>query len=532
MATLLALSLLWPLCLTALTGLGYDIRWRHLWWTGALPAGLLALSSGAELDLPWLLVGMRFSADPLARAFLFLAAVVWTVAGWQLRRYPGGPGFRLCYGLTLLGNLGALTAYNGVAFYVCFSLMALAAYGLLRTHPGARQGARWYLAMALVGELALLCAVLLLGEAAEDFASLPRALANHVHRDLIIALVYLSFAIKVGNLPLHFWLPLAYGGGHPLAALLFGGIITNLGIFGWMRFLPLGELHSETWSHWFLFMGVATALGCALLGACQQRPRTILGYSSASQMGLATVLIGVAMGRPDHWVYLQWIMVVFSLHHGLIKAGLILQTTQGWRSYWQYSILAVGALALAGLPPTSGWLAKHLLKESIALTQPPWSLVLEVALPLSSVTTALMMIQFLRRSQAIPAATSTAWIGLLASSIGVWLLAASWLPEQTMATLTLKSLGQGLEPLLISALLVVGGFTMGWGWHLPAGDLWFLLFRLRPPTWRVPMAAATGSPEPPPLWRWLALAERRLRRTQIAGLLLLSLLAFLVHVMW
>ena len=260
----------------------------------------------------------------------------------------------------------------------------------------------------------------------------------------------------------------------------------------------------------------------------QHRSRSILGYSSASQMGLATLLIGVGLARPDQWHWLQWVVVVFSFHHGLIKTGLVLATLRGWQHGWQLAVLALGALALAGLPPTSGWLAKHLLKESALLAAEPWQPWWDILLPLTSLTTGLMMIQFLRRCPRARGGQARAWIGLLLASLAVWLAGFYLLPELTRATLSGKSLAQALQPLLITALLVAGGRVLGLGLRLPEGDLLYILSRIRPPGWRSLSARTHTGAMPAPLWPWLALLERRLRRTQVAGLLLLSLLAALV----
>lgn len=526
MGTMLVLSLLWPLVLGLLSSL--DPRRDRWWWIAPLPAALLALFPGTTLELPWLLVGMRFEVDALGSAFLLLSAVVWGIAGWELPHYRVGNGFRLCFGLTLSANLGVLVAYDGLSFYTCFSLMAVAAYALLRNHPGARRGARWYLILALLGELALLCAILLLGKHGGDFRSLGQVLVNHPQRHLVVALVYLTFAIKVGNVPLHIWLPPAYGTGHPLAVLVFGGVITNLGVFGWMRFLGLGHWSSGIWSNWFLTVGLISTGYCALLGACQHRPRSILGYSSASQMGLATLVIGLGLGRPDQWYWLQWVVVIFSLHHGLIKTGLIVASLRGWHGPWQWLLLILGALALAGLPPTSGWLAKHLLKVSTLTASPPWKPWLGTLLALSSFTTGLMMVQFLRRLPGTTRQPAGLWIGLLLASFSVWLVALRLLPEATTATLSAKTLGEALPPLLATATLVAVGMVLGLGLHLPEGDLLYILSRIRLPGWRrAPIHTATTT-APAPIWRWLGLTERRLRRTQIAGILLLGLLATLV----
>lgn len=527
MAIFLGLSLLLPLVLSLAAWSGRYPGLGQWWWLAPLPMGMTALLPAGELNLPWLVVGMHFHLDTLARSFSLLSVVIWSVAGWQLRRYSPDPQLQGYFGLTLAGNLGVISAADMVSFYTCFSLMALAAYGMLRPFPGAQRGARWYLALAIVGELALLGGIFLVAPGGVLFSDIATTLANHPQQSLVVGLFYLAFAIKVGNVPLHSWLPLAYGSGHPVTTLVFGGVITNLGILGWCRFLAPGDWSSVEWGSWFIAVGLFSALYCAVMGSFQRRPRTLLGYSSASQMGLATALVGIALTQPTEWPWLQWVLVIFSLHHGVIKAGLMLAARQGLPQGVYWLLLSMGALALAGLPPTGGWLVKHLMKTAAGVAPHPWSGELTTLLTISSITSGLLMLRFLRtltRSSQPMDATSAR---LLILSLLIWPLGFSQLPALTPSVLTGKSIIQALMPLLLATLLVATLRLLALKLRVGEGDIALPLGRIRLPHgrggWLLKPQHGT-----PPLWRWLALGERRLRRTQIAGLLLLGLLGALV----
>eukprot|EP01035_Chromulina_nebulosa_P057631 gene57631-78962_t len=117
----------------------------------------------------------------------------------------------------MAGNLGLVLAQDAASFYVFFALMSFASYGLVvhsRT-PEALHAGRVYLALVVLGELALFAAIALAWQAAGslNFADIGPALAVSPWRDAVIGLTLVGFGIKVGALPLHVWLPLA----HPVA---------------------------------------------------------------------------------------------------------------------------------------------------------------------------------------------------------------------------------------------------------------------------------------------------------------------------
>src|SRR5690606_1078662 len=179
------------------------------------------------------------------------------------------PGF---WYATLAGNLGVCIAADVVTFYALFSLLSLAAYGLV-VHDGttrAFRAGRVYLVLAVIGEMGLVFGLMLAAQAAGglEIDAARAALANAPQRDLTIALLVVGFGVKAGLVPLHVWLPLAHPIAPTPASAVLSGAIVKAGILGLMRFLPLEAILLD-WGHVLAFAGLVTAYYGVLIGLTQ-----------------------------------------------------------------------------------------------------------------------------------------------------------------------------------------------------------------------------------------------------------------------
>lgn len=345
-----------------------------------LPALVLALATepGWHLELPWLLNGGLWAMDELRRLFLLLTAVLWTVAGIYAAGYLGAHHLqRFCvfWGLTLAGNIGLTVAVDAGSFYSFFALMTFAGYGLV-VHEGTAEASyagRVYLVMAVLGEMAILAGLLLASAAADSqmLSDLPAAIAESPRRDLMMALLVAGFGVKAGLPLLHFWLPLAHPVAPTPASAVLSGAMIKAGLLGWLVTLPFGDIALPGWGIMMLGAGAVGSIGAAVLGVCQQRPKAVLAYSSISQMGLMVLMVGAAMADPERAPVLFSVIALYALHHGLAKGSLFLSAGMSLpagriRRAAVWLLIALPGLSLAGLPFTSGALAKLAMKEGLA----------------------------------------------------------------------------------------------------------------------------------------------------------------------
>jgi formate hydrogenlyase subunit 3/multisubunit Na+/H+ antiporter MnhD subunit len=529
----------------------------------------------APLELEWLLLGTRLGLDATSEPFLLLTVLVWGAAGLYARGYLAGDERRVRYAvfhlLTLAGNLGAVLALDVASFYLGFALMSFAAFGIV-VHAGtrlARRAGRVYIAMAVAGEALLVIAFLLAADAAGglDIDLMPSAVAGAPSRDLIIGLLLAGFGIKVGALPLHVWLPLA----HPVAptpgSAILSGCLIKIGLLGWMRFLPLGEASLPAWGALLVVLGLVAAFVGVLIGITERDPKVVLAYSSISQMGIINVAVGVGLADAAAWAIAGPAALLYALHHGVAKGSLFLGVgvAESWRGgLARIAVpagLVLGALALAGAPLTSGAAAKLVIKDTGSLAPGALGGWLDLLLPLTAVTTTLLMARFGWTIRALRTRADLESTHQGARLAGPWLLAvsaaaaATWVAAGIMegmpsveAAVSVPALWDGTWPVAIGASVAIGAGIAARRLRIAVpvvapGDLLIVLERavraahLRPPHLPDPHdpVATLGS-------RWyglfaddgargrLARLESTITRWEVAALAAVALLGVLVLV--
>jgi hydrogenase-4 component B len=407
--------------------------WRGAGWlTLFAPLPALAAAAlvplGSTVSLPWLLLGVELGLDETGRLFLLFSALLWLAASLYAaggsQEEAGGAGrFRLFFLLAMAGNLGLIVARDMVSFYLGFTLMGLAAYGLV-VQPGsqrARRAARRYLVWTIAGELVLFVALVLL--AAQHGGNLAfSALASAPPGGWVVLLIVIGFGIKLALPGLHFWLPPAYAVTPAPAVAVLGGVMIKAGLLGWIRFLPPGDAALTGWGQALIAIGVTGIFFGALLGLMQSRARLVLGYSSISKMGVLTTGMGAALAWPADAPVLIGALALYAAHHALVKGALFLGlglAERGGVRPWLLGGLGVLALALAGAPLTSGALAKSSLTAGLPAGGAHH---LVTVLAASAFVSTLLMARFLLlvwKGRAVtfapyPPEAVTAWLLLLA----------------------------------------------------------------------------------------------------------------------
>ncbi|MDP2431662.1 MAG: proton-conducting transporter membrane subunit [Pseudomonadota bacterium] len=491
MSLLLLLVLLLPLLLIALVLYPASRRvglalapWAAL--PGLLFAGLAP--AAYVLDLPWLLLGSRFGLDETGRLFLAFTALLWLVAGFYARAWlandPRRHVFTGFFLATLAGNLGVCLALDAASFYFAFALMTFAAYGLVAhvADARARRAGRVYLAMALLGEAMLLVGLLLSVDAAQSHFLAGMARTSGDTPLLAYVLLALGFGVKAGVPLLHMWLPLAYPAAPAPASAVLAGAMIKAGLLGWLRFLPLGEVALPELGTAMLGVGVGAAFFGVAVGLLQRDAKTVLAYSSVSQMGFLTLAVGAGLLAPQAWPSLLPAIGFYALHHALAKGALFLGEGVARRRGCDALVwagLALPALALAGAPLSSGALAKAQLLAALSGLPAPWPGVLAWALALAAVGTALLMLRFLwllRRGRGGGAGLLLPWLVLPAAISLLWLAADAGAVAHGLSA-------PGLWSAAWPLLLAVGLARLFWRrggklWAIPPGDVLLWLERL------------------------------------------------------
>ncbi len=417
----------------------------------SLPAIGLGLVEVSGITLDWFILGTHFSLDTPRRIILLLTGILWASSGLfsgsYLKDDKRRGTFNFYFGAAMAGNFGLLIAADAAAFYTFFALMTFASYGLVihSQTPAARKAAKMYLVMAIIGELFIISALFLAVQSAGStlFVDISPALANAANGPFIFLLGLIGFGVKVGAIPLYFWLPLAHPAAPVPASAVLSGAMIKAGLVGWMHLAPVGLVAWPSLGLMMVSLGFMSALGAVIIGLLQVDPKTNLAYSSISQMGLMTAFLGLGLYEGIPTSLLLPAIALYAFNHGTAKALLFLGTALPTRvgGYWRILMwlgLGLAVLAIVGGPLTGGLWTKYLLKTFLGKTNLPGIDVFAYLLTLSAITTTLLLSRFLHLLRQIePPKESKAppfilpWVFLLLAG-GWWTMSPTLLPEGLM----------------------------------------------------------------------------------------------------
>lgn len=335
--------------------------------------------------------GIVLALDRLSALLLLLTALVATPALWYAVATDGdrqGRTFHPLFQFQLMGLNGAFLTGDLFNLFVFFEILLMASYSLL-LHGGGRERVRaglHYVILNLTGSALFLIAIgtlygltgaLNLAELGVRIAAAPESDAGLLRAAAGLLLVV--FGLKAAVLPLYFWLPAAYAQTSAPVAALFA-LLTKVGVYAMIRVFTLAfglEMNA-----WLLPLGLATLIAGSIGVLASQELRRLIAYSVIVSVG--TLLTGIGLdtvaGLSAALVYLA--------HTTLITAGLFLlaDLIVAQRGHAENrpapppaqprllsSLFFIGAMALAGLPPLSGFLGKALLLQAAGSTPAlPW----------------------------------------------------------------------------------------------------------------------------------------------------------------
>ncbi|OZF41999.1 proton-conducting transporter membrane subunit [Rhodococcus sp. 14-2470-1a] len=445
--------------------------------------------AAGTVSLPWLLLGTELEVDRIGRPLLLVAALLYSTAVITVhsRSFPRQHVLIAFLLACFVGNAGVFVAADVVTFYLSFSVMSIAAFGVI-VHSGsapARRAGRIYLSLTILGEMMILVALVLIAEAGGLLiADAPAAVASSGNRTVIVALVLSGFAIKAGIVPMHVWLPLAHPAAPPPASAVLSGAMVKAGLVGWLRFLPLGEVAMPAWGLALVIFALLGAFAALPVGVLQRDPKVPLAYSTIGQMGFLAVLVGVALATPELAAACILAAVVYAVHHAMAKGGLFLsvsiwKTHGGGRLKWPViGVMTLLGLAVAGAPLGSGAIAKYAAKDAIT----PASLGgfdLISLLPWVGTVSTLLVLRagylLLTGPVAAPRHADPAlWAWFLLSVGGVavtWLLAERWAPLLSVPELDAVTLWEALWPILVGVIVAAAALMLAR--RRPSGDRLF-----------------------------------------------------------
>ena len=192
-----------------------------------------------------------------------------------------------------------------------------------------------------------------------------------------VLLLLLAAAGKSAQIPLFNWLPDAMEGPTPVSALIHAATMVTAGVYLLSRMNPLLALSPD--AMWVIAgIGGATAFVAATIATSQQDIKKVLAFSTVSQIGYMVLAVGTGA-----YVAAIFLMVSHAFYKGLLflGAGSVihglhdeqdLKRMGGLRRWlpWTYGTFLVGWLAIAGVPPLSGFWSKGDVLENVWAKSP------------------------------------------------------------------------------------------------------------------------------------------------------------------
>jgi NADH:ubiquinone oxidoreductase subunit 5 (subunit L)/multisubunit Na+/H+ antiporter MnhA subunit len=193
---------------------------------------------------------------------------------------------------------------------------------------------------------------------------------------VIAAGIVVAAAAKSAQLPFSPWLFSAMAGPTPVSALLHSSTMVAAGIYLLIRLEP--DLQTVVWfGPVVTAIGLAGALGGGMVALAQRSSKQLLAASTTAQYGLMFVAVGV--GSPvaagallvAHAVYKSLLFLGAGRAIALASRDDLTAMRVGRRAPRLAALTAVGALALAGVPPLGGAWAKEQIVAA-AFGRSPW----------------------------------------------------------------------------------------------------------------------------------------------------------------
>ncbi len=270
---------------------GYQFTEQHQW------IGVLNVSYHLGLD------GMSLVLVLLTG----LVAPAALLASWKTEHDPRL--FSLLFLFLQGAALGVFLALNFFPWFICWELSLVPAFFLIKLWggPGASRAAYQFVIYTIGGSAFMLLAFAALFAAAGTFDFVELAaiaqnggLAARMSGPALTAIflgVLLGLAVKVPLFPFHTWLPAAYAEAPTGASMFLTGIMSKMGVYGFLRILwPLfpAQLHAAA------PVLIVLALGGVVLGAFAAMAQTdlkrMVAYSSVNHLSYCLLALFAVAG--------------------------------------------------------------------------------------------------------------------------------------------------------------------------------------------------------------------------------------------
>jgi NADH-quinone oxidoreductase subunit L len=192
-----------------------------------------------------------------------------------------------------------------------------------------------------------------------------------------VLLLFLAATGKSAQIPLFNWLPDAMEGPTPVSALIHAATMVTAGVYLLCRMNQVLELSPD--AMWVIAaIGGATAFVAASIACAQQDIKKVLAFSTVSQIGYMIMAVG-----SGAYIAAIFLMVCHAFYKGLLflGAGSVIHGLENEQDLkrmgalrrwlpWTFGTFLVAWLAIAGIPPFSGFWSKGDVLDNVFAKSP------------------------------------------------------------------------------------------------------------------------------------------------------------------
>lgn len=353
----------------------------NLEWINLQVPGLTG-DSGSVQDI---IINFGFKIDALSQLMLLIVTGVGTaihVFSWgYMHEDRSVSRYFASLSLFCFSMLGIVLANNLLMMFIFWELVGVSSYLLIGywfEKPSAADAAKKAFLTNRIGDFGFMLGILMvwgiLGTMSFDgIAAAMKANPAALGTMGTIAglLVFCGAMGKSAQFPLHVWLPDAMEGPTPVSALIHAATMVAAGVFLLCRSFVIFTPDALQIIGW---IGAITALIAALMAVQQNDIKRILAYSTLSQLGYMVMAVGSGLVADNPGAGPAAAMYHLTTHAFFkamlfLGAGSVIHACHHEQDIWQMGGLKkkmpitfwtflIGTLALAGVPPLSGFYSK------------------------------------------------------------------------------------------------------------------------------------------------------------------------------
>lgn len=299
--------------------------------------------------------------------------------------------------LFMFAMLGVVLSNNLLSIYMFWEFTSLASFlliGFWHYRERSRYGALKSMMITVFGGLMMLGAIAIIYNLTQTLEirtliTLAPQFISHPAFTLAMIGILLGAFTKSAQFPFSIWLPDAMEAPTPVSAYLHSATMVKAGIYLLARLTPIFALNTY-WSYILVIGGLTTLVLGSFLSLREHDLKGLLAYSTISQLGLMTSMLGVgglsfSLTTINENIYAVAIFgVIFHIiNHALFKGTLFMITgiidhETGTRDIRElsglmhhmpivFTLTIIASLSMAGLPPFSGFLSKEFFLDSFVI---------------------------------------------------------------------------------------------------------------------------------------------------------------------